>query len=120
MRAKLKSDPHLAIAHVLFIDVVGYSKLLVSEQRYVVDQLPRVVRKSPQFRQSEAAGKLIRIPVGAGMALVFFATPEESVQRAMEIARALENYPLLRLCMGASLGRHGGKAWATRLGLRRE
>jgi hypothetical protein len=72
MAAKLKADPHLAIAHVLFIDVVGYSKLLVNEQREVVDQLTRVVRKTPQFRKSEAAGKLIRIPVGDGMALAFF------------------------------------------------
>jgi TolB-like protein/class 3 adenylate cyclase len=104
MRAKLKSGPHLAIAHVLFIDVVGYSKLLVNEQREVVDQLTRVVRKTPQFRKSEAAGKLIRIPVGDGMALVFFQTPEEPVQCAMEIARALKNHPQLRLRMGVHSG----------------
>src|SRR6266566_3390140 len=104
MVAKLKSDPHLEIAHVLFIDVVGYSKLLVNEQREVVDQLTRVVRKTPQFRKSEAAGKLIRIPVGDGMALVFFETPEEPVQCAMEIARALKNHPQLRLRMGVHSG----------------
>src|SRR5260370_4455598 len=97
---KLKSDPHLEIAHVLFIDVVGYSKLLVNEQRELVQQLNRVVRKTPQFRKSEAAGKLIRIPVGDGMALVFFQTPEEPVQCAMEIARALKNHPQIRLRMG--------------------
>ena len=104
MAAKLKSDPHLAIAHVLFIDVVGYSKLLVNEQREVVQQLNQVVRKTPQFRQSEAAGKLIRIPVGDGMALVFFETPEEPVQCAMEIARALKNHPNIRLRMGVHSG----------------
>jgi hypothetical protein len=70
MPAKPKSDTHLEIAHVLFIDVVGYSKLLVNEQREVVQRLNQVVRKTPQFRKSEAAGKLIRIPVGDGMALV--------------------------------------------------
>jgi len=90
MATKLTSNPHLEIAHVLFIDVVGYSKLLVNEQRELVQQLNRVVRKTPQFRKSEAAGKLIRIPVGDGMALVFFQTPEEPVQCAMEIARAFK------------------------------
>src|SRR5213594_5196068 len=104
MPAKLKFDPHLEIAHVLFIDVVGYSKLLVNEQREVVEQLNRTVRKTPRFRKSEGAGKLIRIPVGDGMALVFFQTPEEPVQCAMGIARALRNHPQIRLRMGV----HGG------------
>jgi TolB-like protein/Tfp pilus assembly protein PilF len=104
MPAKLKSDSHLATAHVLFIDVVGYSKLLVNEQREVVDQLTRVVRKTPQFRKSEAAGKLIRIPLGDGMALVFFQTPEEPVQCAMEIAKALKSHPRFRLRMGVHSG----------------
>jgi TolB-like protein/Tfp pilus assembly protein PilF len=104
MPAKLKIDAHLEIAHVLFIDVVGYSKLLVNEQREVVDQLTRIVRKTPQFRKSEAAGKLIRIPIGDGMALVFFQTPEEPVQCAMEIARAVKNDPRIRLRMGVHSG----------------
>ena len=104
MAAKLKSDPHLAIAHVLFIDVVGYSKLLVNEQREVVQQLNQIVRKTPQFRKSEAAGKLIRIPVGDGMALVFFQTPEEPVQCAMELAKALKSHPEIRLRMGVHSG----------------
>jgi TolB-like protein/class 3 adenylate cyclase/Tfp pilus assembly protein PilF len=104
MAAKRKSDPHLEIAHVLFIDVVGYSKLLINEQREIVEQLNQVVRKTPQFRQSEAAGKLIRIPVGDGMGLVFFQTPEEPVQCAMEIARALKTHPRLRLRMGVHSG----------------
>src|SRR6184192_3660107 len=104
MAAKLKTDSHLEIAHVLFIDVVGYSKLLVNEQREVVEQLNRTVRKTPRFRKSEGAGKLIRIPVGDGMALVFFQTPEEPVQCAMEIARALKNHPQIRLRMGVHSG----------------
>jgi hypothetical protein len=104
MAAKFKSESHLEIAHVLFIDVVGYSKLLVSEQREVVEQLNRAVRRTPQFRKSEGAGKLIRIPVGDGMALVFFQTPEEPVQCAMEIARALKNHPQIRLRMGVHSG----------------
>src|SRR6266567_5200188 len=99
-----KFDPHLEIAHVLFIDVVGYSKLFVNEQREVVEQLNRAVRRTPQFRKSEGAGKLIRIPVGDGMALIFFQTPEEPVQCAMEIARALKNHPQIRLRMGVHSG----------------
>src|SRR5713101_8445783 len=104
MPAKLESDSHLEIAHVLFIDVVGYSKLLVNEQREVVQELTEVVRKTPRFRKSETAGKLIRIPVGDGMALVFFQTPEEPVQCALEIARALKSHPHIRLRMGVHSG----------------
>jgi TolB-like protein/Tfp pilus assembly protein PilF len=104
MPAKLKSDPHLEIAHVLFIDVVGYSKLLVNEQRAVIEQLNQIVRKTPQVRKSDAAGKLIRIPAGDGMALVFFQTPEEPVQCAMEIARGLRNHPQIQLRMGVHSG----------------
>src|SRR5437773_1733356 len=104
MPAKLKSDPHLEIAHVLFIDVVGYSKLLVNEQRALIEQLNQIVRKTPQVRKSDAAGKLIRIPAGDGMALVFFQTPEEPVQCAMEIARGLRNHPQIQLRMGVHSG----------------
>src|SRR5436309_12924493 len=104
MAVKLKSDPHLAIGHVLFMDVVGYSKLLVNEQREVVQQLNQIVRKTAQFRKSDARGKLISIPSGDGMALVFFESPEEPVQCALEISRLLKNNPRLRLRMGAHSG----------------
>ena len=104
MAATRQSEGHLEIANVLFIDVVGYSKLLVNEQRDVVQELNQVVRKTPQFRKSEAAAKLIRIPVGDGMALVFFQRPEEPVQCAMEIARAVKMHPRLRLRMGVHSG----------------
>jgi Adenylate and Guanylate cyclase catalytic domain len=83
---------------------ISKRKLLVNEQREVVEQLNRTVRKTPQFRKSEGVGKLIRIPVGDGMALVFFQTPEEPVQCAMEIARALRNHPRIRLRMGVHSG----------------
>src|SRR5947209_6939644 len=104
MSAAQRSELHLEIAHILFLDVVGYSKLLVNEQREVVQQLNEVVRAAPQFRQSSAAGKLIRIPTGDGMALVFFQSPEEPVHCAMEIAKALKNYPHIRLRMGVHSG----------------
>src|SRR5713101_2290907 len=104
MPAERKPDLHLEIAHVLFIDVVGYSKLLVNEQREVVQELNQVVRTTPQFRKSDASGKLICIPSGDGMALVFFQTPEEPVQCAMEIARVLKTHLRLRLRMGVHSG----------------
>src|SRR5436190_17654252 len=104
MPSKPKSDPHLTIGHVLFLDVVGYSKLLVSEQREVVQQLNQLVRKTAQFRKSEARGKLISIPSGDGMALAFFESPEEPVQCALEISRALQRNPRLRLRMGVHSG----------------
>jgi len=104
MPAKPKTDTHLAIGHVLFLDVVGYSRLLVNEQRDVVQQLNQLVRKTAQFRKSEAGGKLISIPSGDGMALVFFESPEEPVQCALEISRAVQRNPRLRLRMGVHSG----------------
>src|SRR6059058_3724976 len=104
MSAAQESRLHLEIVHVLFLDVVGYSQLLVNEQREVVQQLSEIVRATPQFRQSSAAGKLIRIATGDGMALVFFQSPEEPVHCAMEIAKALKNYPHIRLRMGVHSG----------------
>ncbi len=104
MPAKHKSEPHLTTAHVLFMDVVGYSRLLVNEQREVIQQLNQIVRKTAQFRKSEAGGKLISIPSGDGMALVFFQSPEEPVQCALEISRVLKNHPRLRLRMGVHSG----------------
>src|SRR5205823_14572634 len=104
MPATQDSYLHLEIAHILFLDVVGYSKLLVNEQREVLQQLNEVVRGAPQFRKSSAAGKLIRIATGDGMALVFFQSPEEPVHCAMEIAKALKSHPHIRLRMGVHSG----------------
>jgi TolB-like protein/cytochrome c-type biogenesis protein CcmH/NrfG len=104
MPAAQESRLHLEIAHILFLDIVGYSKLLVNEQREIVQQLNEIVRATPQFRKSSEAGKLIRIPTGDGMALVFFQTPEEPVQCAMEIAKALKSHPSIRLRMGVHSG----------------
>ena len=104
MAAQLKSDIHLAIAHVLFMDVVGYSKLLVDEQRDVIHELNDVVRQTTQFGKSNAHGELICILSGDGKALVFFRTPEEPVECALEITRALKNHPHIRLRMGVHSG----------------
>jgi adenylate cyclase len=104
MSIATKEASQMQTAHVLFIDVVAYSKLLVNEQREVLQQLNEVVRRTPQFAKSDAGGKLIRIPSGDGMALVFFQSPEEPVHCAMEIARALKNHPQVRVRMGVHSG----------------
>jgi len=102
--SELKSDPQLEIAHVLFIDIVGSSKLLTNEQSELLRRLNQIVRSTEQFRAAEAAGKLIRLPTGDGMALAFFSSPEAPVRCALEISKALQNYPKLQLRMGVHSG----------------
>jgi TolB-like protein/class 3 adenylate cyclase/Tfp pilus assembly protein PilF len=99
-----ESDVRLEIAHVLFIDIVGYSKLLINEQRESLQELNQIVRGTDAFRTAEAAGQLTRIPTGDGMALVFSTTPEAPVQCALEIAKALKSRPDLRVRMGIHSG----------------
>ncbi len=94
----------LEIAHVLFLDVVGYSTRLTNEQTAVVAELNQVVRETPHFRAADKAGKLIRIPAGDGMALVFFNTPEAPVQCALEICQALRSHPHIHVRMGIHSG----------------
>src|SRR5256714_6409379 len=90
MAAEVKKEIELEIAHVLFIDIVGYSKLSVNEQHARVEELNEVVRLSEQFRKAEAASRLLKIATGDGMALVFYKSPEEPAQCAFEISRALK------------------------------
>ncbi|PYJ45119.1 MAG: hypothetical protein DME85_13710, partial [Verrucomicrobia bacterium] len=97
-------DLQLEIAHLLLIDIVGYSKLLVNEQIEVLQELNRIVRNTECFRAAEASGKLIRVSTGDGMALVFFHSPEEPVRCALEISRGLQNHPTIRLRMGVHSG----------------
>jgi TolB-like protein/class 3 adenylate cyclase/Flp pilus assembly protein TadD len=104
MAAETRTHSELEIGHVLFMDVVGYSKLLINEQREIQGQLTQIVRGTEHFRAAEAAGKLIRLPVGDGMALVFFNSPEAPVQCALEITEALKAYPQLQLRMGIHSG----------------
>src|SRR5213596_928161 len=94
----------LEIGHVLFMDLVGYSKLLLDEQRELVEHLTEIVRNTEQVRAAEAADKLIRLPAGDGMALVFFNSPEAPVQCAIEITKKLKQYPELKLRMGIHSG----------------
>src|SRR6266496_990786 len=104
MAAELQPNAELEIAHVLFIDVVGYSRLLINEQSALLAELNQLVRTTDHFRTAEAAGKLIRIPVGDGMALVFFTSPEAPVQCALEICKALREHPHIHLRMGIHSG----------------
>jgi TolB-like protein/class 3 adenylate cyclase/Tfp pilus assembly protein PilF len=104
MATSAERDVRLEIGHVLFMDVVGYSKLLIDEQREILQQLTEIVRNSDQVRAAEAADRLIRLPVGDGMALVFFNSPEAPVQCAIEITRKLKEYPQLKLRMGIHSG----------------
>jgi TolB-like protein/class 3 adenylate cyclase len=97
-------DLPLEIAHILLIDVVGYSKLLVNEQIELLQELNRIVRGTECFRAAEASGKLIRVPTGDGMALLFFHSPEEPARCALEISRALRDYPHIQLRMGVHSG----------------
>jgi serine/threonine-protein kinase len=97
-------DLQLEIAHLLLIDVVGYSKLLVNEQIELVQKLNQIVRGTEGFRTAEASGKLIRVSTGDGMALVFFHSPEEPVRCAVEIGKALRDHPHIRLRMGIHSG----------------
>src|SRR2546428_4480164 len=104
MSAEVKKEIQLEIAHVLFIDIVAYSKLSINEQRAAVDELTQVVRSSDQYQKTEAGGHLIKIPTGDGMALVFYTSPEGPVRCAVEISRALKEHPRLRLRMGVHSG----------------
>ncbi len=97
-------DLQLEIAHLLLIDVVGYSKLLVNEQIELLQELKQVVRSTQSFRAAEASGELIRVPTGDGMALVFFHSPEQPVRCALEISGALQDHPSIQLRMGVHSG----------------
>ena len=104
MSAELAQDFHLEIAHVLFMDIVGYSKLLINEQAELLQELNRIVHNTSQFRRAEAADELIRLPTGDGMALVFLRHAEAPVQCAIEISHALRSSPELSLRMGVHSG----------------
>src|SRR5216117_1855702 len=104
MAAETKKEIGLEIGHVLFIDIVGYSKLLINEQSEQMQKLREIVRGTEQFRIAEAAGKLLRLPTGDGGALVFRTSPDAPVLCAFEISKELKSHPELRVRMGVHSG----------------
>src|SRR5262245_51678608 len=104
MAAEVKKEIEFQIGHVLFIDLVGYSKLLINEQSEQMQKLREIVRGTEQFRLADAEGKLLRLPTGDGAALVFRTTPEAPVLCALEIAKELQKNPELRVRMGIHSG----------------
>ena len=104
MPSEQSSDVKFEIGHILFIDIVGYSKLLISEQSEQIQKLKEIVRGTEQFRRAEAEGKLLRVSTGDGAALVFRTTPEAPVLSALEISKALKNHPEIKVRMGIHSG----------------
>ena len=105
MSPESASDVKLEIGHVLFIYIVGYSKLLIHEQAEQLQKLREIVRATEQFRIAQTEGKLLRLPTGDGGALVFRTTPEAPVACAVEVSKALKNHPDLQVRMGSTVGR---------------
>src|SRR3954463_8478036 len=104
MPAEVKKEIELEIAHVLFLDIVGYSKFSVNEQHGRVDELNGIVRSSEQYQKAEAANRILKIPTGDGMALVFYKSPAEPAQCAFEISRMLKDNQRLQVRMGIHSG----------------
>ena len=99
-----KTKPRLEIAHVLFIDIVGYSNLLTDEQSEALQELNQIVRNTEAVRQAEAAAHLIILPTGDGMALVFTGSVERPAECALEVSQALRAQPSLPVRMGIHSG----------------
>ena len=104
MPAEVKKEIQLEIAHILFIDIVGYSKLSSNEQHAAVGELNQIARAFEQSQRAEAASRLLKIPTGDGIALVFYTSPEAPAQCAVEISGALKEHPHLQVRMGIHSG----------------
>src|SRR5436309_406566 len=113
MAAEIKKEIELEIAHVLFTVIVGYSKLPINQQRALVERLNVIVRGTDEFHIAETAGRLLTIPTGDGITLVFYHSPEAPVECALEISRALKKHPELQLRMGVHSGPVSGVIDAT-------
>src|SRR5438094_7134061 len=113
MATEVKKEIQLEIAHVLFTDIVGYSKLPINQQRALVQRLNEIVRGTDAYQAAETAGRLMTIPTGDGITLVFYHSPEAPVECALEISRALKKHPELQLRMGVHSGPVSGVIDAT-------
>jgi TolB-like protein/class 3 adenylate cyclase/Flp pilus assembly protein TadD len=113
MATEVKKEIQLEIAHVLFTDIVGYSTLPIHQQRAVVERLNKIAQGTDEYQAAETAGRLIKIPTGDGITLVFYHSPEDPVECALEISRALKQHPELQLRMGIHSGPVSGVIDAT-------
>ena len=104
MPSEIKKKIELEVVHVLFLDIVGYSRRLTNEQQTLIDQLNQVVRSSEEFQNAEAADRLIKIPDGRRDGAGVLQSPAQPVECALEISRALKTYPELRVRMGVHSG----------------
>src|SRR2546422_8217146 len=105
MAAEVKKEIALEIAHVLFIDIVAYSKMASDDQRAAIEKLNQIVQSTDEFRKEESENRLIKLATGDGMALIFYHSPEDPVECALEISRAIkEQHSKLRLRMGVHSG----------------
>src|SRR5437667_1786239 len=104
MASEVKKEIELEIAYILFIDIVGYSKLVIPEQPRLLEQHTEIVRDAEHFRAAEAKRRLMTVPTGDGMALVFYNTPEAPVECALEVSSAASEHPDLKLRMGIHSG----------------
>src|SRR5437667_1025011 len=105
MAAEVKKEIALEIAHVLFIDIVAYSKMASDDQLAAIKELNQIVQSTDEFRKEERGNHLLKIATGDGMALIFYHSPENPVECALEISRAIkEQHPSLRLRMGVHSG----------------
>lgn len=91
-------------AHVLFMDIVGYSKLLLDEQTQLRNRLKTIVRGTDTYRTAKARQKVISRSSGDAIALVFSGSPEAPVKCAIEITHHLANDRDLKLRMGIHSG----------------
>src|SRR5215469_6382281 len=104
MPSESAPDVKFEIGHVLFIDIVGYSKLLITEQTDQMQTLREIARGTEQFKKADAEGKLLRLPTGDGGALVFRNSLEAPVLCALEISKGLKSHPELKVRMGIHSG----------------
>src|ERR1700738_801160 len=105
MAAEVKKEIQLEIAHVLFIDIVAYSKMATDDQRAAVEKLNQIVQTTDEFRKAGSENQLLKLATGDGMALIFYHSPEDPVECALEISRAIkEQHSNLRLRMGVHSG----------------
>src|SRR5437660_11468503 len=114
MAAEVQKEIQPEISHVLFTDIVGYSKLPINQQRASVQRLNEIVRGTDAYQAAETAGRLMTIPTGDGITLVFYHSPEAPGESALEISRALKQHPELQLRMRVHSGPGSGVADSTR------